>query len=358
MIEIDGSAHSGSGTLLRYAVALATLAGKPLHMTRIRARREKPGLRPQHLQAVEACRSLSGGRLEGAAVGAQEIRYFPGGLIGCGEHQWNIGSAGSTTLLAFTLLPLALYAGGPCRFSLTGGLFQDFAPSAFHLQHVLAPLLGRMGGQVKVEMVSPGYVPSGQGRLDMEVQPVRGALKPLRMIEQGALREIWGISLASHLEKEQVSRRMAARSGESLAERGLKARWTILEDRTARQRGAALFLRAHTDRECLLGADQAGRLGRRSEAIAEFVTASLLDDLKSGATVDRHLADQLILFAALAEGETEYIIPEATDHVAANLWLVDRILGARSRLEGRRLRMEGVGWRSQSSPAGLRPPSA
>jgi RNA 3'-terminal phosphate cyclase (ATP) len=54
MIQIDGAAKSGSGTILRLAVALSTLLGEELHLWNVRARRDKPGLRPQHLQVVLA----------------------------------------------------------------------------------------------------------------------------------------------------------------------------------------------------------------------------------------------------------------------------------------------------------------
>jgi len=344
VIEIDGSVYSGSGTLLRYAVALATLRGEPLHMTRIRAKREKPGLRPQHLQAVRACCSLSGGQLEGAEIGSLEIFYRPGKSLKDGDFQWDIGTAGSTTMLAFTLIPLALFAKRPSRFSIIGGLFQDYAPSAFHMQKVLIPILRRMGAEVRMEILRPGYLPKGQGHLMLEVQPLDGLLKPLLMIEQGTVKEIWGISLASHLEKEKVSERMANHCQKLLEEHGFRARIEILHDQTAIQRGAALFLKAETDTGCLLGADQSGKPGRRSERIAEFVVTSLLEDLHTKATTDRHLADQLILFVALASGTTQYLIPRITDHVEANLWLVEKIFGAKVELQGNRLRLEGIGF--------------
>ncbi len=344
MIEIDGSIHSGSGTLLRYAVALATLTGEPLHMTRIRAKREKPGLRPQHLQAVRACSDFSGGELSGAKVGSQEILYRPGRSLRGGDFQWDIGTAGSTTMLAFTLIPLALFSQSRCRFTLIGGLFQDFAPTALHMENILVPLLQRMGAMIHLKIIKPGYVPKGQGRLLLEVEPLRDYLQPLVMVKQGRVKEIRGVSLSSQLEKEKVSERMAAKCQEVLKGRGYQAQMEVLHDRAAPQRGAALFLAAETDQGCLLGADQAGKPGRRSEAIAEFVVRALLEDLATGATTDRYMADQLILFSALARGTTEYKIPRMTDHVESNLYLVERILGAKGHCQGMHLKMEGIGF--------------
>jgi RNA 3'-terminal phosphate cyclase (ATP) len=346
MLEIDGSLHSGSGTLLRYAVALATLVGEPLHMVRIRAKREKPGLRPQHLEAIRACATLSEGELTGAEVGSQEIFYRPGrSLPAGGDFEWDIGTAGSATMLAFTLIPLALYGRGPLRFILRGGLFQDLAPSALHMAEILVPLLKRMGAEIRLEIQRPGYVPKGQGELFLQVNPLSQSLKPLGLTQPGRVKEIWGVSLASHLRKEGVAQRMAARCRELLEKRGLPLKIEILEDEKAIQKGAALFLMARTEPETFIGADRAGRPGRRSEAIAEFVVRSLLEDLNSGATTDRHLADQLILFAALAQGTTEYLIPALSDHIPSNLFLVERILGAKWEMDGKRIRIEGIGFR-------------
>ena len=345
MIEVDGSAHSGSGTLVRYSVALATLRGEPLHMTRIRDKREQSGLRPQHVKSIQACCSFSGGRLEGAKVDSREIFYDPGPSLPGGNFHWDIGTAGSTTMLAYTLIPLALFAKAPSRFSIRGSLFQDFAPSFFHLQRVLIPVLQKMGARIELKMVRPGFVPRGGGEIEMAVFPLAGFLLPLSQTDPGRVIRIEGVALASHLEKEKVAYRMASHGRTVLKAKGYEADIEILEDTAGIQKGAAFFLRAQTDEGCFLGADQAGKPGRRSEDIAEFVAAALLEDLAAKATADRHLADQLILFAALARGETRYAIPRFTDHVESNLWLVEKILGAAANREGNFLRVEGIGFR-------------
>ena len=257
---------------------------------------------------------------------------------------WNIGTAGSTAMLAFSLLPLALYAESPCRFTFFGGLFQDFAPTAFHMQKVLFPVLGRMGLDIRLEIIRPGYVPEGQGCLAMTVQPLSVPPRPVNLPEQGDITRIRGISLESHLEKEKVAERMAGRCREILENGGLKTTIDVHHDTTAVQKGAALLLWAETDSGCRLGADQAGRRGRRSEAIAEFVCRSLMEDLNTGASVDRHLADQLILFAALARGRSVYAIPMPTDHIQSNCWLIREMLGAESNLLENRLIIEGTGF--------------
>lgn len=346
MIEIDGSSQSGSGTLLRYSVALATLSGEALHISRIRARRPKPGLRAQHLAAVRACARLSGAEVEGDELSSQEIVYRPGRTISGGEFRFDIGTAGSAVMAAFTLIPPALVADGPSRITITGGLFQDFAPTFFHMQNVLVPMLRLMGVDVNVRMVRPGYVPDGQGMLVLEVKPVP-ELVPLRLAQRGKVVGVKGIAISSHLHEQQVGPRMAERCRDRLKKRGYRAIIDIVDDSTAVQRGAGLTIWAETDRGCRIGADRAGRQGRRSESIADHAAATLLEDLDTGASTDRHTADQLILFAALAEGATEYVVPRVTDHVEANLRLVEKILGVRTSLRNHTLRIEGKGMRSR-----------
>jgi RNA 3'-terminal phosphate cyclase (ATP) len=349
VIQVDGSSHSGSGTILRHAVTLATLVKKPLEVSHVRAKRPKPGLRPQHVQALRACCALSGGFLQGDEVGSDTIRYYPGTNLDGGEFSWDIGTAGSTTMLAFTVIPLALFGRNSSHFFLQGGLFQDFAPSALHLKKVLLPLLHRMGARIDLEILRPGYVPKGQGQLSVKVNTLRNPLKPLQLNKQGNPTKIRAVSLASHLEKEKVSERMGARCQSLLQQRGYQLQLQILQDATAVQRGAVMLLWVETDTDCILGADRAGKRGRSSESIGEFVVKTLMEDLQTGATTDRHLADQLILFAALAAGQTEYLIPQVTEHIQSNLWLVQEIIGAKTDLQGNRLKIEGIGLRPHNT---------
>lgn len=343
MLHLDGGSYSGSGTIVRFGVALAALAGQEVEITNIRAKRDQPGLRPQHLTAVKAVAELCQGSLEGAFAGSRELRFRPGQLPPGGSFHWDIGTAGSTTMLALAVLPVAAFASGPCTFRLSGGLFQDFAPSALHLQHALLPLLRRMGLKADLRILRPGYVPTGGGTIELEVEPVSGNLNPLRLVNPGSDLRFWGISLASLLAERKVTQRMAASCQQVLGRRGLKAEIRTIDDDTARQAGAGLALFAEGP-GAMIGADRAGALRRSAESIGRFVAHSLLEDLDSGATVDRHLADQLVIFAALAEGTSEFFIPIATDHVHTNMWLVETILGAGTQIEGQLLRIHGVGY--------------
>lgn len=349
MIEIDGSRYSGSGTIVRQAVVLSALTGRPVHIANARVRRPKPGLQPQHVRVIEAIRELVNGKTEGICRGAQEFKFWPGKVQpGAGPYLWDIGSAGSTTLLALSVLPVMAFAPDSIKAELRGGVFQDFAPSCFHLQQVMLPLLARMGLEATIEMRRPGYVPTGGGVLRLTTLPLKGCLRPLVHEDPGMLKNLSGVALASHLESRAVARHMAQASRDVFKAEGYDAKLDVQEDTDAVQPGAALAIFANLTGGWRLGADWAGARGRSAEAIGKRVAMQLLKDLKSGAILDRFAADQIILFAALAEGETRVRIPECSGHMQSNAWLVQEFLAARVEVAGQIMSIQGVGFRARS----------
>jgi RNA 3'-terminal phosphate cyclase (ATP) len=340
LLDIDGASHSGSGMIVRQAVACAAVTGTPVRLHRIRAHRDRPGLRHQHLRAVEAVRELVGGTVDGAAVGSHELTFRPAGASPRGRYRFDVGTSGSATALSLALLPVLATATEPVRVELTGGLFQDRAPSAFHLQHVLAPLLGRMGLEVAVTLVRPGYVPTGGGVLRLDVRR-DGPLVPLDAERPGAVRSVWGISLASHLQRRRVSPRMADSAREVLAGAGFEARIEEREDTDALQAGAGLAVFADLAGGFRLGADGAGARGRPAEVIGTSVAERLLEDLRTGAALDRYAADQVVACAALAPGRSVMRPAAVTGHVRTAMWLADLFGLARTEVDGPLLVVDG-----------------
>ena len=340
---IDGAARSGSGTIVRHSIALASLLGVDISIENIRAGRDKPGLRAQHLTVVQACSEMCRGAVGNVSVGSKSLSYTPGERFRGGAYSWDIGTAGSTVMMAQTLLPLACFADQPSRFRIEGGVFQDFAPSAYHMKYVLLPLLSRMGARAELDIIRPGYVPRGGGIIELKVEPV-AKLKALALTGQGEILNIGGLALSSHLSGKRVSGRMAFECRRVLRLQGYDAAIQEIEDDSALQEGAALAVYAETTTGSRIGFDRAGRPGRSSESIGRYVAQGFVDDIATGAAVDRYAADQLIMYAALAEGVSRYSVPRITDHVETNVWLVEELLGARTKVDGSFLEIEGIGF--------------
>ena len=135
---------------------------------------------------------------------------------------------------------------------------------------------------------------------------------------------------------------MAQACEERLTAAGIPAQIRRVEDTSALHPGASLTVWTETTTGTLLGADRIGAPRRSAEGIGRFVAAALLADLRAGATVDRHLTDQLVLFAALARGRLGYRVLQVTDHLESNHWLAEHC-GARVQVHDQQVHIEGIG---------------
>jgi RNA 3'-terminal phosphate cyclase (ATP) len=240
-----------------------------------------------------------------------------------------------------SVLPVACFATAPVRARITGGLFQDFAPSPFHMHHVLAPLVRSMGAETSLTVTRPGYVPGGGGIIEMNVVPNRKGLDSLGLHAAGQVSEVHGIALSSHLAERRVSERMASTCEEQIRGVGMSCAIDRVEDISAVHAGACLAIWAKSSTGSWFGADRAGKFGRSSEQIGHFVATTFVEDVHSGATVDRHLADQLVLFCALARGTSSYTVPRASAHLESNLWLVSQF-GVHAMVDGGHVQIQGL----------------
>lgn len=330
MMEIDASYGEGGGQLLRTAVALAALTGTPVQLSQIRAGRAKPGLAPQHLAAVRAVAEICGAQVEGLALGAQALSFTPGPLR-AGEYRFDIGTAGSITLLLQALLPVLLAAPGPSQLTLIGGTDVRAAPPLDYFTHVLLRLLRPMGVAVQLHAQRRGYFPRGGGEVRVHVAPAR--LQALRLERAGALAAVHGLAHVANLPL-QIAERMRAAALAPLAASGRPAHieTRVLGPAQAIGQGGAIVLWAQTAHSSL-GAGRVAERGLRAEVLGAAVAAELQAELASGAAVDVHAADQLLVYCALAAGESRYTVRELSRHAQTAIWLIEQFLPCRFRTE-------------------------
>jgi len=325
MREIDGSHGEGGGQLLRTACALAAITGAPLRLRNIRARRAPPGLAPQHLTAIKAVAALCDAQAEGLELRSEEIVFRPGKLRG-GEFRFDVGTAGSVTLVLQALLPAALVAGAPMLIRLAGGTDVRAAPPLDYLRFVLLPLLARMGAPVDLTLQRRGYYPRGGGEITVAVRP--GRLEGLRMEAPGAVREIRGIAHVSNL-PEHIAARMQQTAQRMLADLApVAVEPQILARDQAIGPGGAIVLWARTAHALLGGAEVAQR-GVPAEHIAATAARMLREDISAGATLDIHASDQLLIYFALAREPSCFLARTLSSHAQTTLWLLPQFLPVR-----------------------------
>jgi RNA 3'-terminal phosphate cyclase (ATP) len=327
VLEVDGSQKSGSGTILRLSIALASVLGEQLHIYNIRQKRSQPGLRPQHLEAVLTAAKLCDAETEGATLNSQELWFKPREIKGGNIHA-EIGTAGSIPMLLLTILPLCAFAKNAVRVHITrGGTDVRHSPTINYLKHVLLPMLGRMGLNVSLNIAKYGYYPKGMGEVSLEVQPCQ-QLNALCLDNFGVLEEVEGVSVCTFLEDRRVAERQAKAANEYLKAHGYEANIHVVNDRSNPvQKGSSLVLWARTSTGVLLGGDAIGELRKPSEVVGREAAENLCKELKAKPTVDMHLADMLVPYVALAEDSSTYLTRTVTDHLDTNVWLAQKILG-------------------------------
>ena len=322
-VEIDGSHGEGGGQLVRLAVALSAVTGRPVALRNVRAARRNPGLAPQHLTAVRAVAALCDAAVDGLELRSRTLRFAPGALRG-GDHRFDVGTAGSITLALQALLPVMVAARQRVSVSVVGGTDVRQAPCADYFARVLLPLLARMGIAPRLDVVRRGYYPRGGGELRLALDPC--APRPLHLRTRGTLVTIGGHAHVAHLPEHIATRMRDAACARLTAVTAVapSIAAAVLDPSAAQGPGGAIVLWAETT-TTVLGAGRVAERGVRAETLGAAAGAELAAELAAAATVDLHAAEQLLVFLALAGGGT-YLARALTGHMETAMWLIGQLL--------------------------------
>jgi RNA 3'-terminal phosphate cyclase (ATP) len=330
-IDIDGSYGEGGGQVLRTALALSAIQGRPLRIGKIRKGRKKPGLQPQHLKAAEALARITRGHLTGATVGSDSVIFIPQEIVP-GDYRVDIGTAGSVTLLLQALLPAICLGRAGFRLTLTGGTHVPWSPPFHYLDEVLFPVLRKMGIGISAVLEQWGWYPRGGGLIRVEVEPA-GRIKPLILTDRGPLKGIRGLSVSSNLPVHIPERQRQEALRRIKAESGRDAEFEVISDAPAFGQGSFVFLKVDSE-NVAAGFSGLGERGKRAEEVAAEAADELKDYLLSTECLDPHLADQITIYMGLAEGASSFTVSRITQHLLTNLWVIQQFLDVQVTVEG------------------------
>ncbi len=320
MLIIDGSMGEGGGQVLRTALSFSCMKGVPVTISNIRAGRETPGLRPQHLTVCKLLAEICGAKMSGAEIGSTKLVFEPGEISG-GDYSFDIGTAGSCTLLLQAALPVLLSAGSRCNLRITGGTHVRGAPTYEYFSEVFLPAIAKFGAKCESKLVSAGFYPKGGGEIELRTQPSK-------------------FSGAEFLPQEHAG------AGYSIISSGIPPHVAEREEKTVKER-LSRFLPSGKKHELpsacpgnsltiwsgCIGASALGERGKSAEKVADEACDSFLAEAGSGAAVDSHLADQLLLYAVVAKGGSSFSTSKFSQHLTTNAEVL-RAMGGRNIILG------------------------
>ena len=323
MIDIDGSHGEGGGQILRTSLALSAVTGQQVRIGNIRAGRPIPGLQPQHVTSIEAVAEICGADVDGLFKGSKEIVFKPGQLVG-GDFEFDVGTAGSTSLVITSCLLPGLFSKSRLRLRVKGGTDVRWSPPLDYLRLVHLPVLNEFGGSCEIELLSRGFYPEGGGEVTADISPI-GGLSRVDLGSQGKPVRIEGVAYAQNLPDHVVSRMKHSALKKLMGFKEVKIESDL---RKGNSTGAGIVLAAVGD--CtVVGESALGAKGVRSETLGEGCAEDLLETVRSGATVDEHMLDQVLLYMAFAENGSRVLAQELTSHAETNIWAIEQFLGKR-----------------------------
>ncbi len=265
---------------------------------------------------------ITGGKIKGAEPGSMDL-FFEPGQIKAGSYSFDVGTAGSTSLVLQTMIPALLFARGASKVLITGGTHVPWSPCFHYLSQVFAPALAGMGNVLTLEIERWGWYPKGGGKIKAGISPV-SRLRSAEHAQRGELKEIHALSAVSNLpmsigerQRDQLIRRFHSQ--------GFKTPRVETVNAPSPGTGTFVFLMCNSEGGTA-GFTSLGQKGKRAEAVADDACSDLFRFLASNAAVDEYLADQLILYTALAKGRSSMVTERITTHLKTSMWVVEQFL--------------------------------
>ncbi len=329
IIEIDGSYGEGGGQILRTSLSLSCITGRSLSLSNIRRKRKRPGLMAQHLTCIQAVKEICNAEVQGDTQGSTELFFSPH-RIDCGNFTFNIGTAGSTSLVFQTLLPVLLCARGPSHLTIRGGTHVPFSPPYNYIHEVFLPVLSKIGVDVRGSILKYGFYPEGGGEVSFAVNPVR-EIHPLQFTERGPLVSLHGVSAVADLPMN-----IAVRQSASMKERLRPLHADILVESVPSPGRGTFTLLKGIYKNTIAGFSSLGRRGKPAEKVGAETAEDFNTYHGTSSSLDPHLADQIVLYLALARGKSTFTTSCITKHLITNLWVIREFLDIEYTMEGER----------------------
>jgi RNA 3'-terminal phosphate cyclase (ATP) len=333
-LKIDGSYGEGGGQILRTAVTLSAITGKPVEVENIRKNRDVSGLRPQHLTGIKILAKLCNAKVDGLHIGSTSLRFFPSEIRDSALKE-NVGTAGSIPLILQVLIPAVAISKKNLKLSIIGGTDVLWSPTSDYTKFVLQEAYSRIGIDFSTDIKKRGYYPKGGGIVDVQVSPCE-KIKPISLFKRttSSVKLFCSYSMIS---KEEIENE-ASEAKKILESKGLSCDYEIKEEPTL-DKGCSFLVFAHDDNS-IIGSDAIYNKGMKG--IGQIVANRFLE---SNLGVDLFLSDMLVIPLALTSELSVFRVKKITKHLETNLFVTSKIVNCKYGIgkldDGFEVRIEG-----------------
>lgn len=346
MILIDGK--EGGGQILRTAVALSAILKEPIKVINIRGARCDGGLRPQHLMGVKIAGEFCSAEIKGLKIGSTEIEFIPRKL-NVHDKIIDIGTAGSIPLLLQTLIPIVIFGGKHVELEIVGGTDTKWSPPIDYVRCVTLKNLEKMGVKCDIKILKRGFYPKGGGRIILKVDPVKN-LNPFNAINRGKIKGVYVHSVCGSLPKhvaERQGRKALSVINMHYHKLGTFETSMSYEIVNSLSKGSSVTCYALCENS-ILGGNSLGELGKPAETVGSEAAHELMESLSCDATLDRYMADQILIYLAISKGKSRITVEKITHHCLTNIYVIENILPVEFQIKGEKdgfgeIRVKGVG---------------
>ncbi len=334
-IKIDGEFGEGGGQIIRSAVTLSAITGKPVDIENIRKNRKIPGLRPQHLLGVKILSKICQARVEGLYVNSTSLKFFPSQGLNL-DLQEDIGTAGSIPLILQVLVPAVSLMKNSLKLSIIGGTDVPWSPTSDYTKYVLDEAFSRIGINFTCNIKRRGYYPKGGGLVETQIQPCSN-LNSISLVERKTTSAKLLCSY-SQIPKEIVEKEMQ-NAKTVLDRKGFDCEISIREE-SASDRGCSILIFSH-DKNSVIGSD--GIYQKSLSGLGESVAKKFIE---SNLGVDLCLSDMLVVPLSLIKETSVYRVKQITKHLETNLFVASKITGCKYGIgkldDGFEVRISGI----------------
>ena len=334
-IRIDGGFGEGGGQIIRSAVTLSAITGKPVEIENIRKNRKVSGLRPQHLLGLKILSKICQAKVEGLYVNSTSLKFYPSQGLNL-DLQEDIGTAGSIPLILQVLIPAVSLMKNSLKLSIIGGTDVPWSPTSDYTKYVIAEAFSRIGINFTTEIKRRGYYPKGGGLVETQIYPCK-KLNQISLVKRTTTSTKL-MCAYSHIPKEVIEKEIE-NAKDILYKNGFDCE-VLIKEENAVGKGCSILIFSH-DTSSVIGSD--GIYQKSLSGLGESVAKKFIE---SNLGIDLCLSDMLVVPLSLIKETSIFRVNKITKHLETNLFVASKITGCKYGIgkldDGFEVRISGI----------------